>query len=419
MANHSNTVIAEHDAERGVEGVRLRDTSHSTRVVRDITYKAIPFCAFCLVVFSAGAILVSTLAFDKPIPHKAAIVVSIILLSFFLLFCTGFMYLYFQKLHPPVSKSSGLSRQRSPSDSHVWNHVTSAARRFKKFFSRRVSYAGEANSAAPQAGEGGRTLTDTLRDPAPSPDEYRRGIVQQGAVAPGQNAICELEEPERQQDLLQLPQQRREHRGDRGDRPLQPAGPETNQVPSGRGGNTSIPTHTAYTSHPNQQNSHPNPLPSQENATGSPHRRNPPQSPSLVRNHYHVAGPREYVRKPTQQQRMENRSRDVHRQGYLGKIPTIRIEAPPEPPLPPLPDSIEMRPWQQRDPAARENTKNAELLESQTENSERRRRNNLSDDPLLAHAPIAGSRKSSTQERRDSLRSAIQYYGYYGNDMLR
>ncbi|KAJ8131647.1 hypothetical protein O1611_g1978 [Lasiodiplodia mahajangana] len=394
MATRSNTGRAEHDAERGVEeGVRPRDTSHSTRVVRDITYKAIPFCAFSLVVFSAGAILVSTLAFDKPIPHKAAIVVSSILLSFFLLFCTGLVYLYFRKFHPHVSKGSGVSRQRSHSDSPTWDYVKSIIHRFKRFASRRTSYPGEVNGATPQGGEGGRTLTDTLRDPAPSPEAYRRATTQEGNIASEQNAIYELEESESQQNL-QLPQQR-EPQDDRGDRPLQQGSPEANPIPRGRTRNRRIPTYTANAPRPIQAHSHPTPQSTQENAAGSPRRGDLTQSPSLVRNYYHVAGPREYVRKPTPQQRIAERSRDVHRQAFPSQIPTIRVAAPPEPPLPPPPGSVQARSRQLRDPAVGAYTENMVLPKLRTENSERWRRDNLVDDPSLAHAPIAGSRKST------------------------
>ncbi|KAI1130899.1 hypothetical protein F5Y10DRAFT_288334 [Nemania abortiva] len=398
MASHSNPGPAEDDAERGgVGGVWPRDTSYSTRVARDITYKAIPFCAFCLVVFSAGGILVSTLAFDKPLPHQAAIVISSILLSFFVLFCIGSMYIYFRKFQPHVSKDSnspGVSRQRSHSGFRLWGSAKGATRRFMGLFSGNISYNGETdNRAAPRSVEGGQIRTDTLRDPAPSPDRLRRETRQQGDVSHRQDTVYELEEPARQS----TPQQWRPQ-ADRGGRPSQQGSPGIDQIPSRRGGNGPMPTYTAYTPPPNQTYSHPNSRHTQEDPTRLSPRRNPAQSPSLVRNQYHVAGPREYVRNPTQQQRIRERSRDVHVQGYSGPIPTIRIEAPAEPPLPPLPDATGMRLRQVQDPAIGGHTENTTLPRSRTESSERWPRDYLDNDPSLAHAPVAVSQRLTSDK---------------------
>ncbi|KAI1438818.1 hypothetical protein GGR50DRAFT_637926 [Xylaria sp. CBS 124048] len=69
-----------------------------TKFVRDMTFKIIPFCCFSLVLFSIGAVLASTLAFNRPVPRRGTLVVSVLLLVFFGFFGIGFMYLYLRQL---------------------------------------------------------------------------------------------------------------------------------------------------------------------------------------------------------------------------------------------------------------------------------------------------------------------------------
>ncbi|KAI0898089.1 hypothetical protein F4806DRAFT_507736 [Annulohypoxylon nitens] len=89
------------DPEKGQdEPGRTRLTGY----VQDITCKVIPFCIGFLIVLSVGAILVITLNFREVIPAKELVVVSIMLLVFFLLFCIGGMFLYHRKHYPPLTK---------------------------------------------------------------------------------------------------------------------------------------------------------------------------------------------------------------------------------------------------------------------------------------------------------------------------
>ncbi|KAI1776406.1 hypothetical protein F4818DRAFT_379727 [Hypoxylon cercidicola] len=83
--------------------------------VRDITFKIIPFCALCLILFSAGGILIATFAYDRPIPQQGTIVVSILLLIFLCLFCVGGGYLYIKKRYPPLIKGPN-APDRPPPD---------------------------------------------------------------------------------------------------------------------------------------------------------------------------------------------------------------------------------------------------------------------------------------------------------------
>ncbi|KAI2633876.1 hypothetical protein GGS21DRAFT_490789 [Xylaria nigripes] len=160
-----NSGLVEDDLERGEYG--RYDGSHRTKLVRDMTYKIIPFCGSFLVVFSIGAILVSTLAFNKPIPHQGTLAVSIILLTFFVLFCVGFMYLYLRRfrLH-----ASGNARQIS------WppGSTKGISRTFRESLGHSVSHDDAANSAVIQGTNGGLFRSDNLRDPVPSPNTYNR-----------------------------------------------------------------------------------------------------------------------------------------------------------------------------------------------------------------------------------------------------
>lgn len=199
MATHLNSSPAEDGLEGGTTRRGWpRDTSYSTRAVRHITYKVIPFCSFCLIVFSIGAILASTIAFDKPIPRQGTIVISSILFSFFVLFLIGLMYLYFRKFWPHASKPrdhTGLSRRTSHSDRHLGGHSRNIARRFE-----RPSTPNMTNNAGPRNSRGGAITSDVLRDPAPSPRTYRDKTKEHQEFTKGQNVVYELAGSTQQQD---------------------------------------------------------------------------------------------------------------------------------------------------------------------------------------------------------------------------
>ncbi|KAI0546343.1 hypothetical protein F4679DRAFT_598765 [Xylaria curta] len=187
MASDSNSGPANGEIERAGRGSQP-DISYSTRAVRDITYKVIPFCALFLVIFSTGAVITSTFAFDKPIPRKGAIAISSILLSLFILFSIGFMYLKFRKSWPHKSHHRGyadLSHQTSPSD------------RSDRFQNKRnpaaiVSNIEMTNYAGSRDLEGRIVSSDALRDPAPSPNTYRRKNEEHQDATQGQNMAYEL-----------------------------------------------------------------------------------------------------------------------------------------------------------------------------------------------------------------------------------
>ncbi|KAI1080653.1 hypothetical protein F5B20DRAFT_589034 [Whalleya microplaca] len=89
------------DLEQGRAGC---GNIYKTAYVRDVTLKVIPFCAAFLVIFSIGAILVSTFAFGRPIPQQGTLVISILLAVLFFFFCIGCVYLYHEKHYPPMPK---------------------------------------------------------------------------------------------------------------------------------------------------------------------------------------------------------------------------------------------------------------------------------------------------------------------------
>ncbi|KAI1097005.1 hypothetical protein F5B19DRAFT_15900 [Rostrohypoxylon terebratum] len=101
MAAAVTTSAPQSDLEKGQVGPgHARLTSY----LQDVTCKVIPFCIGFLIVLSIGAILVITLNFHQVIPAKELVVVSIMLLVFFLLFCIGGMFLYHRKHYPPLTK---------------------------------------------------------------------------------------------------------------------------------------------------------------------------------------------------------------------------------------------------------------------------------------------------------------------------
>ncbi|XXG99832.1 Sorbose reductase sou1 [Hypoxylon texense] len=101
MATTATANIPETELEEGQPGLgRPRRIGY----IRDITYKVIPFCALFLIIFSAGGILLATLAHNEPIPHQGTVVISILLLVFLILFWVGSGYLYIKKRYPPLPK---------------------------------------------------------------------------------------------------------------------------------------------------------------------------------------------------------------------------------------------------------------------------------------------------------------------------
>ncbi|KAJ2987696.1 hypothetical protein NUW58_g4361 [Xylaria curta] len=197
MTTHSNSGASGGDLEIENVGERLqRDTSSSTRFVRDVTYKMIPFCSFLLVVFSVGAIFVSTFGFNKPIPHQGTLVISSLLLSLFLLFCAGFAYLRYRRFWPHVSKRSvntGRARQTNHSNHHPRGYLNSVAHWLKSFFPQFMPQSGKTSRAVPRDAQGGLILTDERRNPAPSHNTYGRGTEEGQNNPRGQNTLYELE----------------------------------------------------------------------------------------------------------------------------------------------------------------------------------------------------------------------------------
>lgn len=62
--------------------------------VRDCTYKVIPLCATLLITFSSGGILLSTLAYNSPLPRNGVIAVSVILGFLAVLWAMGRLKIY-------------------------------------------------------------------------------------------------------------------------------------------------------------------------------------------------------------------------------------------------------------------------------------------------------------------------------------
>ncbi|RYP60704.1 hypothetical protein DL769_008008 [Monosporascus sp. CRB-8-3] len=107
--------------------------------VRDITYRVIPICAVILVFFSDGAILVCTLAFDKPVPRQGAIGISITLAVLFFLFGLGGMYVYRKEHYRSVPKVvNGL--ERPPAETIKRDKTVSMLKTLKKRGKRLTSY---------------------------------------------------------------------------------------------------------------------------------------------------------------------------------------------------------------------------------------------------------------------------------------
>ncbi|KAK6951824.1 hypothetical protein Daesc_006349 [Daldinia eschscholtzii] len=99
------------DLERGQSGLK---STRKERYVRDITYKIMPSCFVGLVLFSAGGILTATLSYNQPIPQGPVIVISAMLLAFFIIFCIGGAYLYWRKRFPPLTKGPNAPDRPAP-----------------------------------------------------------------------------------------------------------------------------------------------------------------------------------------------------------------------------------------------------------------------------------------------------------------
>ncbi|RYP79721.1 hypothetical protein DL770_006563 [Monosporascus sp. CRB-9-2] len=123
------------DLEKGY-GKHDRVAAH---YVRDVTYRVIPICAVILVFFSDGAILVCTLAFDKPVPGQGAIGISIMLAVLFFLFGLGSMYVYWKDDHRPVPKVANGLEQPTPKTTRR-DKTVSMLRTLKKHGKRLTSY---------------------------------------------------------------------------------------------------------------------------------------------------------------------------------------------------------------------------------------------------------------------------------------
>ncbi|KAI5865576.1 hypothetical protein GGS23DRAFT_433817 [Durotheca rogersii] len=108
------------DLERGHAGPSRR--SRTTTCVRYFTYKLVPLYGALLIAFAVGAVLIATLAFDKPMPHEGTIVVSILVALFLLLFSIGGAYLYHKKHFPPPTK--GQHAGDRPPENSYWKAKT-------------------------------------------------------------------------------------------------------------------------------------------------------------------------------------------------------------------------------------------------------------------------------------------------------
>ncbi|KAI0865758.1 hypothetical protein F4860DRAFT_526174 [Xylaria cubensis] len=257
MATHSNSGPDNGEMERVGRGAQP-DISYSTRAVRDITYKVIPFVSLFLVIFSTGVVITSTFAFDKPVPRQGTVVISSMLLSLFILFSIGFMYLNFRKSWPRKSNYCGLPsflQQANPSNRHDSSKNIIAPTTIGSNIEM-TDHAGPRDS-------GYRIIpsSDILQAPAPSPNTYRkRNEEHQYAAAQGQNMVYELPGSTPQQG--RYPAQRYTRQDDETSRPgpshlARDGGLEESQLFSGGRHNTNIPASMASKTYLNQTSSRP------------------------------------------------------------------------------------------------------------------------------------------------------------------
>ncbi|KAK5627403.1 hypothetical protein RRF57_003118 [Xylaria bambusicola] len=185
MATNLSSRAAKGDLENHVQSRRF-ETRPSTRLVREITFKILPLCSFLLVVFSAGAILISTFSFNEPLPHQAALVISIILLLFFVLFSLGLLCLHYRK------SLSHASEFLNPIDSPRHNAENDEG--------RPKGHSGKGKKHV-RPGLGGNIIrTDTLRGQAPSPSAYRKSIQEQEDITRTQEMLHEPRDSTAQHD---------------------------------------------------------------------------------------------------------------------------------------------------------------------------------------------------------------------------
>ncbi|KAI1753335.1 hypothetical protein F4782DRAFT_529652 [Xylaria castorea] len=333
MATRSNSGPAEDDIEGGIVGrSRKRDTSYSTRAIRDITYKVIPFCSFCLVIFSIGAIIASTFAFDKPIPRQGTIVISSILLSFFGLFSIGFMYLYFRKSWPHVSNHRdppGVSRQTSHSDCHLVDRLKGIARRSESPSATIVSNIDMTSRARPRGSEGRTIPLDVLRDPAPSPNTYKNRTEEQQDVARGKNVVYELVGSTQQPDRYSVQQHERQtgdtsHPGS--SNLAQDGGLEAHQLLSGGNHDRPIPASMISKLYVKQTSSRPDTGDIRKNTRELPIAGDLKRSPAVIGNKYQAAGLQNYVGAPIQQSLPTKMPQYAHRHEISSQAPGINLK---------------------------------------------------------------------------------------------
>ncbi|KAI0491102.1 hypothetical protein F4859DRAFT_508890 [Xylaria cf. heliscus] len=252
MASHSNSAPAEGNVDTGATERRCHHgTIYSTRAVRDITYKIIPFCSLCLVIFSIGAILASTLAFDKPIPRHGTIVISSLLLSFFVLFSIGSMYLYFRNFRPRgnnLRDLTGVPRQTNHSNHHLCDHCRNTTRMFERPSAPVAFNTGMTSHGRPRDSGGGVIPSNILPDPTPNLNPYRNKTKWFPDATELRRTTVELEGSIPQQDHYSG--QQHERQADKASRPG-----TSYQLPEVREHNRSIPTsmtpglyqsHTSY-----------------------------------------------------------------------------------------------------------------------------------------------------------------------------
>ncbi|KAI1864858.1 uncharacterized protein JN550_008678 [Neoarthrinium moseri] len=90
-----------------------RDRIEAVGAVHDCTHRVIPLCAACLVIFSTGAIMVCTLAYEKPLPRGGVIAVSSIFGILTLLFLLGSIKLYRDRMYAHRPRLSFLHNFRN------------------------------------------------------------------------------------------------------------------------------------------------------------------------------------------------------------------------------------------------------------------------------------------------------------------
>ncbi|GAW19026.1 hypothetical protein ANO14919_085100 [Xylariales sp. No.14919] len=401
MATSSNSGPAENDLERGGAG-QSRGGS-IPRIIRDTTFKIIPFCCFCLVVFSVGAILVSTLAFDKPTPHKGTIVISILLLSFFALFCMGFVYLYLRKTRPKSLGPTGSSRRNGCRNYRAQDYAQGTTRVPKRS-------SGEINPAVPRGANGGLTDSDTLRVQPPSPNTYRRGAEDHGSVPRHDNEPHEVGKSIHQQNRHLAQQQG--HQMDKGghrrsSRSVQLSDPEVSRLHTERGRNVSIQTNATSATLPRYKTLHSNTQNTQEDPLDLPPVGGRVQSPSIVSNGRQTIGSGSHVGQPIPRRPVRG-PRDMPRDGTPSQVPSLNVEIP-EPSLPSSPDPTRERQGKLKDPDLGEYTRNTPG--SRIGGSERRRLGRNGHVSPWPYIPATGQ-GMSIQDKRDSVKGVLRFYGY-------